>query len=70
MSRQRDQIIESLQSYYVGCLNKHKMNIELYLVHPAGFGGHEDIMEKITEEIKMMAEYETLILTVKTYFDV
>jgi hypothetical protein len=46
------------------------MNIELYLNNPAGVGEHSDILETITEEIKMMAEYETLILTIKTYFDV
>jgi len=70
MSRQREQIIESLYSFYIGNLNKHKMNVELYLSNPAGVGEHTDILGGITLELKAMAEYEELICMLKQYIDV
>jgi hypothetical protein len=68
MNEQRRQIIESLLSYYIGMLNKHKMNVELYLKNPSGVGEHSDIMETITDELKLMSEYEDLICLLKEYF--
>lgn len=64
----RTQIIESLRSHAVGKINKHKMNIEMYLNNPAGIGEHSDIMEAIEQELEMVAKYDEQVDMLEKYF--
>lgn len=64
----RTQIIESLTSHAVGKINKHKMNIEMYLNNPAGIGEHSDIMEAIEQELEMVAKYDEQVDMLEKYF--
>lgn len=64
----RDQILESLRSHAVGHINKHKMNVEIFLTNPAGVGEHSDIMESIEVELKAIAEYQDQLEILDTYF--
>ena len=52
----REQILESLKSHAVGKINKHKMNVEVYLTNPAGIGEHPDVMDAIEAELKIIAD--------------
>ena len=45
MSKLRSEIIESMISHAQGHIDKHKMNVEVYLTTPAGIGDHPDVME-------------------------
>ena len=45
MSKLRSDIIESMISHAQGHIDKHKMNVEVYLTTPAGIGDHPDVME-------------------------
>ena len=64
----REQILESLKSHAVGHINKHKMNVEVYLNNPAGIGEHPDVLEAIEQELKVIAEYEDQLEILEKYF--
>ena len=64
----RGQILETLKSHAIGHINKHKMNVEIYLSNPVGIGEHSDIMESIETEIKAIAEYEDQLEILNKYF--
>ena len=64
----RDQIINALISHARGDIEKHKANIEVYLIHPAGIGEHSDILESIEKELDVIAKYEDQIQVIQKYF--
>ena len=64
----RDQILETLKSHAIGHINKHKMNVEIYLSNPVGIGEHSDLMESIETELKAIAEYEDQLEILNKYF--
>ena len=64
----RSQILESLRSHAIGHINKHKMNVEIYLTNPVGIGEHSDLMESIEVELKAIAEYEDQLEILDKYF--
>jgi hypothetical protein len=64
----REQILESLKSHAIGHINKHKMNVEVYLTNPVGIGEHPDVMAAIEAELKVIAEYEDQLDLIKKYF--
>jgi hypothetical protein len=64
----REQILESLKSHAVGKINKHKMNVEVYLTNPAGIGEHPDVMDAIESELKIIADYEEQLEIINKYF--
>lgn len=64
----RKQIIESLTSHAVGKINKHKMNVEVYLTNPSGIGEHSDVMEAIEHELKIIADYHEQLEILEKYF--
>lgn len=39
-------------------IEKHKVNIEVYLTNPVGVGDHSNIMDAIEKELDEMARYE------------
>jgi|TARA_B100000085_G_scaffold51144_1_gene44414 hypothetical protein len=64
----RNDIIKALLSHAQGDIQKHKMNVEVYLANPVGIGEHSNIMEAIEEELNMIAKYEDQITVIKKYF--
>lgn len=70
MSNLREQILESLKSHAIGHINKHKMNVEVYLTNPAGIGEHPDVLEAIEQELKVIAEYEDQLEIISKYFEI
>jgi len=41
----RNKMIEAMRSHAQGHIDKHKMNVEVYLANPAGIGEHPDVFE-------------------------
>ena len=64
----REQILDTLRSHAIGHINKHKMNVEIYLTNPVGIGEHSDLMESIEVELKAIAEYEDQLEILNKYF--
>ena len=64
----RDEMIKALISHAEGHIQKHKMNVEVYLEKAVGIGEHGDILETIEKELKVIAEYHDQIEVLKAYF--
>jgi len=61
-------MIAALLAHAQGDIQKHKMNVEVYLNNPVGIGEHSDIMEAIENELNMIAKYEDQVTVIKKHF--
>jgi len=64
----REQMVSALLAHAQGDIQKHKMNVEVYLNNPVGIGEHSDIMEAIETELNMIAKYEDQVSVIKKHF--
>jgi hypothetical protein len=64
----RKQMLKAVRKHAEAHIEKHKMNVEIYLTNPAGIGEHSDIMDAIEKELTLMAEYEDHIEILNKYF--
>ena len=64
----REKILAALLAHAQGDIQKHKMNVEVYLNNPVGIGEHSDIMEAIETELNMIAKYEDQVSVIKKHF--
>ena len=64
----RNQIVSALLAHAQGDIQKHKMNVEVYLTSPVGIGEHSNVMEAIEEELNMIAKYEDQVSVIKKHF--
>ena len=69
MTDLRDDILTAFESHAKGHIDKHRMNVEIYLTNPAGIGEHPDIMEAIEVEMEQIAKYDDYLEMVKKYFN-
>ena len=51
----REQIIQAVRQHAIGHIEKHKMNVEIYLKQSVGIGEHGDILETIEKELGQKA---------------
>ena len=65
----REMLLAAIKSYYVGNINKHIANIEVYLRTSVGIGEHSDIIESIDKEMDKVAMYDDKIAMVVKYFE-
>ena len=61
-------MISALLAHAQGDIQKHKMNVEVYLSSPVGIGEHSNVMEAIEEELNMIAKYEDQVTVIKKHF--
>ena len=61
-------MVSALLAHAQGDIQKHKMNVEVYLTNPVGIGEHSNVMEAIEEELNMIAKYEDQITVIKKHF--
>jgi|TARA_X000000950_G_scaffold36472_1_gene38998 hypothetical protein len=64
----REKMISALLAHAQGDIQKHKMNVEVYLTNPVGIGEHSNVMEAIEEELNMIAKYEDQVSVIKKHF--
>ena len=65
----RDIMLNALKSYYVGNINSHIANVEVYLRMTVGKGEHSDIQETIDKEIEKIAPFDDRLGMVIKYFE-
>ena len=65
----RNELLTAFKQHAKGHIEKHRMNVEVYLSHPVGIGEHPDVMEAIESEMKEIAEYDDLLEMVEKYFN-
>lgn len=68
MALDQDFMIAAMRSHAKGHIDKHKMNVEVYLNNPAGIGEHPDVFEAIEGEILEMAKYNDVLEMLDKYF--
>lgn len=67
--RLRDEILDAMRAHAVGHIEKHRMNVEVYLHNPVGVGEHSEVMEEIEKQLEEMAKYEDQLEMLDKYFD-
>ena len=61
-------MIEALRDHAKAHIEKHRMNVEIYLNNPVGVGEHSDIMDTIEKELNLIAEYHDQLEVLNEYF--
>ena len=62
-------ILNASKSYYVGLINKHIANVEIYLSKSVGIGEHSDILASIDKEIAEIGKYDDRLSMIIKYFE-
>ncbi len=64
----RNKMLDAMRSHAQGHIDKHKMNVEVYLANPAGIGEHPDVFEAMELEILEMAKYQDVLDMIGIHF--
>ena len=64
----RTQMLDAAYNHAKSHVEKHKLNVEVYLTNPVGVGEHSDIMDAIEAELEEMAKYEDHMEILDKYF--
>jgi ribosomal protein S3 len=64
----REQMINATRQHAEAHIEKHRMNIEIYLTNPVGVGEHSEVMEEIEKQLDEMARYQDHIHILDHYF--
>ena len=66
----RNNMIEAIRQHALGHIQKHSMNVEVYLKNAVGVGGeaHPDVLEAIEKEIEVVARYHDQLEVLEKYF--
>ena len=62
-------LLSALKSYYVGHINKHIANVEIYLSRSTGIGEHSDIIEAMDKEIEHIDKYDARLSMIMKYLE-
>ena len=65
----RDMILNASKSYYVGLINKHIANVEIYLSKSVGIGEHSDILASVDKEIAEIGKYDDRLSMIIKYLE-
>tara|TARA_R100000988_G_scaffold97083_1_gene64276 strand:+ start:71 stop:322 length:252 start_codon:yes stop_codon:yes gene_type:complete len=65
----REMLLAALKSYYVGNINRHLANVEIYLRTPVGIGEHSDIQASIDKEIAEVGKYDDRLSMILKYLE-
>jgi len=68
MTSLRKIMLDAVRKHAEAHIEKHRVNIEVYLTNPVGVGEHSDIMDAIEKELAHMAEYEDHLEILNKYF--
>ena len=64
----KQQIVEAMIKHAEGHIEKHRMNVEIFLEKAVGVGEHNYILETIEKELNIIAMYEDQIEALNKYF--
>ena len=65
----REMLLSALKSYYVGHINKHIANVEIYLSRSTGIGEHSDIIEAMDKEIGEVCKFDDRLSMILKYLE-
>ena len=61
-------MLNAVREHAQAHIDKHRMNVEIYLTNPVGIGEHSNIVEAIEGELDMIAKYQDQIDIIQKYF--
>ena len=64
----REQLLRALRAYYMGHIEKHKMNIENLVTNNVGVAEHPDYMDTISKEVEGLAKFDESLQMLDKYF--
>jgi len=64
----KQQLVETLESYFTSNITKHKMNVEIMMANPMAIHEHTDWMTAVEAELAQIAEYEDKLEALVKYF--
>ena len=64
----KQQLVETLESYFTSNIAKHKMNVEIMMSNPMAIHDHTDWMTAVEAELAQIAEYEDKLEALTKYF--
>lgn len=64
----REKILTALEKHAQGHIEKHRINVEVYLTNPVGIGDHSNVLEAIEKELDEIARYQDYLDMIKKYF--
>ena len=64
----REQLLTALRAYYVGNIEKHKMNIENLICNNVGVAEHPDHVETVSKEVESLAKYDEQLQMLDKHF--
>ena len=62
-------LLGALKSYYVGNINRHIANVEVFLRTSVGIGEHSDIQGSIDKELEAIDKYDARLSMLIKYFE-
>jgi hypothetical protein len=65
----REMLLGALKSYYIGNINKHIANVEIYLRTSVGIGEHSDIQGSIDKELESIDKFDAKLSVLIKYFE-
>ena len=64
----RELMLDATRRHARAHIEKHRINVEVYLTNPVGVGEHSDIMDAIEHELEEMSKYHDHLEIIETYF--
>jgi ribosomal protein S3 len=64
----REEMINAAVKHAEAHIEKHRMNVEIYLTNPVGVGEHSEVMDEIEKQLDEMARYQDHVDILKSYF--
>ena len=69
MTGLRKQMLDAVRDHAQAHIDKHRMNVEIYLTNPVGVGEHSEVMDEIEKQLEQMAKYEDHLEMLDKYFN-
>ena len=64
----KTRIVKAMILKYGGVIAEAKMNLDIYMEHPAGIGEHPEVMQSIESQLRKIAEAEHHIEVLQKHF--
>lgn len=68
MKNLREEMINAAVKHAEAHIEKHRMNVEIYLTNPVGVGEHSEVMDEIEKQLDEMARYQDHVDILNSYF--
>ena len=68
MTGLRRQMLDAVRDHAKAHIDKHRVNVEIYLTNPVGVGEHSQVMDEVEKQLDEMARYEDHLEMLDKYF--